>query len=357
MATPNSSLELTPRGKVVLWLAALTGGAAWLGGDEDARIAAALLTAPVIVDFVAKQRRLHLTAVHLAPRTTMAGALYTEQILIEHRGRRPLRHCRLHEPRSMRNELPALLPTLTPFQPQRVELRQRSMVRSHIIERVFVLESEWPLGMFASRSIVRAAATLITEPARVTLRAELLEAGADVETAPVDRSLRSGPEFYALREHNMDEDARAVHALRSATLGALVRRTTRGRTPTSVGVVLDLRRAPGTPRGRGLRRCEWSLGACATLVEELLRRGARVRLLLIDSTPELIDVDGPARRAELMMLLAEANLSPHVVVPAETVAELDGMTQSYWIAAGGFADAPELQMLPGEATVVEEAPA
>ena len=356
MATPNSSLELTPRGKIVLWLAALAGGAAWLGGDENARIAAALLAAPVVVDFVAKQRRLHFTAIHLAPRTTMAGARYTEQVSVEHRGRRPLRHCRLSEPRSMRNEPPTLLPTLTPFQAQRVELRQRSSVRSHIIERVFVLESEWPLGMFASRSVVSVAAELITEPARVTLRAEILEAGADAETAPVDRSLLSGPEFYALREHNMDEDARAVHALRSAALGTLIRRTTRGRTPASVGIVLDLRRAPGVPRGRGRRRCEWSLGACATLVEELQRRGVRIRLLLIDSTPELLDVDGPARRTQLMTMLAEASLSPHAVVPSEVVAELDDLTHSYWIAAGGFTGAPELQMLRGDATIVEEVP-
>ena len=354
MATPNSSLELTPRGKAVVWLAVLAGGAAWLGDDENARVAAALLAAPVVVDFVAKQRRLHFTTIRVAPRTTMAGALYTERVCVEHRGRRPLRHCRMREPRTMRGEPAALLPTLTPFRSQPLELRQRSAVRSHVLERVFVLESEWPLGMFASRSVVSAAAELITEPARVPLRADVLDAAAEAESPPIDRAPLEGPEFYALREHTADEDARGVHALRSAALGTLVRRVTRGRTPATVGVVLDLRRAPGTPRGRGLRRCEWSLGACATLVEELLRRGSQARVLLVDATPELLDVHSPGQCTELMTLLAEASLSAHVAVPAPLLSEFETLTHSYWIAAGGFVQAPELRALPGDAVVLEE---
>ena len=87
MATPNSTLEWTARGRTVAWLAALAGGAAWLGGDENARLAAAMLAAPVVVDFVAKQRRLHYTAVRVAPRTTTAGAVYTEVVTVDAVGR------------------------------------------------------------------------------------------------------------------------------------------------------------------------------------------------------------------------------------------------------------------------------
>ena len=68
MATPHSSTELTSRGKVVLCLAGLAAGAAWIGGDENARLAAAMLAAPILIDFVAKQRRLHFTGVRLAAR-------------------------------------------------------------------------------------------------------------------------------------------------------------------------------------------------------------------------------------------------------------------------------------------------
>ena len=76
MATPNTTLELTARGKVVLWLAGLAAGAAWLGGDENARLAAAMLAAPLVVDFVAKQRRLHHTSVRVTPgeRACSSGA-------------------------------------------------------------------------------------------------------------------------------------------------------------------------------------------------------------------------------------------------------------------------------------------
>ena len=73
MATPNSTLEVTARGKIVLWLAALAGGAAWLGDDENARLAAAMLAAPLVVDFVAKQRRLHFTSIRLAPRIDLGS--------------------------------------------------------------------------------------------------------------------------------------------------------------------------------------------------------------------------------------------------------------------------------------------
>ena len=354
MATPNSSLELTARGKVVLWLAGLASGAAWLGGDSNARLAAAMLAAPIVVDFVAKQRRLHFTSVRVAPRTTTAGAIYTESVVVEHRGRRPLRHCQLHEPRSMRGEAPTLLPTLTPFAEQRIEMRQRSMVRSHVLERVFILESQWPLGMFATRSVVSSEAELITEPARVPLRADVFDAAAEAEISPVERSQLPGPEFYALREHNVEEDARGVHALRSAALGTLVRRVTRGRMPRMIGVVLDLRRAPGTPRGRGLRRCEWSLGACATLVHELHRRGSEVRVLVLDATPESFDVRGPAQLTELMTLLSEASLASNAPVADELLEGLEALVHCYWIPAGGYLRAPELQALPGRVTLLEE---
>ena len=238
--------------------------------------------------------------------------------------------------------------------PQRVELRQRSTVRSHVLEHEDPLESQWPLGMFATRSVVSAEAELITEPARVPLRAEVLDAASEAEIAPVERSQLPGPEFYALREHGIDEDARGVHALRSAALGTLVRRVTRGRMPRTVGVVLDLRRAPGTPRGHGLRRCEWSLGACATLTEELHRRGAEIRVLIIDATPEILTVRGPAQLTQLCTLLSEASLARHAAVEGELLEEVGSLVHCYWIAAGGHLRAPELAALPGGATLVEE---
>ena len=42
------------------------------------------------------------------------------------------------------------------------------MVRSHVLERVFVLESQWPLGMFATRSIVRRMRDMASLPRLIT---------------------------------------------------------------------------------------------------------------------------------------------------------------------------------------------
>lgn len=352
MATPGSSTEMTLRGRVVAWLAGLAAGAAWLGDDANARLAAAMLTAPLLIDFVVKQRRLHHATIRIAPRRTVAGAIYTETVVVEHKGRRPLRECLLVEPRTMRGEPAVLLPTLPPFAPARVQMRQRSLTRSHVLERVFLLETLWPLGMFRTRSVVSAAADLITEPVRVPLPAEVIDAAADAEAAPYDRSRLPGPEFLALREHQPDEDARGVHALRSATIGTLVRRVTRGRMPRTVGVVLDLRRPPGRPRGRGLRRFEWSLGACAALVETLNARGTEVRVLVLAGEPARIDVRGPAQCIDVMTLLAEAGLAQHRSLPPELLAEVEQLVHCYWIPAGGYRAAPELRALRGPVTTI-----
>ena len=354
MATPNSSIELTSRGKVVLWLASLAAGAAWLGGDDHARLAASMLAAPILIDFVAKQRRLHFTKVRVAPRRTIAGAVYFQTVEIEHHGRRPLRACLFHEPRSMRAEPPTMLPTLQPFEPTKIELRQRSLVRSHVLERVFVLESQWPLGMFTTRSVVSSQSDLITEPMRVEMHADILDAAADAESAPVDRSMLPGPEFQSLREYLPEEDARGVHALRSAALGTLVRRVTRGRLPRTIGIVLDLRRPPGHVRGRGMRRCEWSLGACATLVEELHRRGCEIRVLVIDTEPEQIEVRVPAQVNDLLTLLSEATLSNRRVLGTDQLDDVNELVHCYWIPAGGFTKAPEIHGLAGDITMITE---
>lgn len=352
MATPGSSTEMTLRGRVVAWLAGLAAGAAWLGDDANARLAAAMLTAPLLVDFVVRQRRLHETAIRLAPRRTVAGAVHTETVVVEHKGRRPLRECLLVEPRTMRGEPAVLLPALAPFAPARVQMRQRSLTRSHTLERVFLLETLSPLGVFRTRSIVSAAADLITEPARVPLPAETIDAAADAEAAPYDRSRLPGPEFLALREHQPDEDARGVHALKSAAIGTLVRRVTRGRMPRTVGVVLDLRRPPGRPRGRGMRRFEWSLGACATLVETLHARGSEVRVLVLAGEPARIDVRGPAQCIDLLTLLAEAGIAQHQPLPPDLLADVERLVHCYWIPAGGHRAAAELLALPGPVTLV-----
>ncbi|MFK7740852.1 MAG: DUF58 domain-containing protein [Planctomycetota bacterium] len=354
MALSNTTIELTARGKIVAWLAGLAAGAAWIGGDPIARLAAALLTAPLLLDFLAKQRRLHHASVRVAPRRTISGALFSETLQIEHHGRRRLRHCLLYEPRTMRGQPAVLLPTIAPLESAQITVRQRSTIRSHVLERVFSLQSSWPLGMIETKSVIIAETDLVTLPAPVALGGDILAAADEDEAALANRSPLPGPEFHALREHLADEDVRGVHALRSASVGTLVRRVTRGRQPRTVGIVLDLRRAPGTPQGTGLRRFEWSLGACATLVESLHARGAEIEVHILDTTPERVFVREAAQVKALLTTLSEASLSSFHEFEPEVLQDLEKLAHCYWIPAGGHLEANEIRARQDRITFVEE---
>jgi len=179
-----------------------------------------------------------------------------------------------------------------------------------------------------------------------------LDAAADAEIAPIDRSHLSGPEFQSLREHLPGEDVRGVHALRSATIGTLVRRVTRGRMPRTVGVVLDLRGPPRINRGHGRQTFEWSLGACASLVEELHRRGCGMRVIVIDTEAELLNIQSTAELADLLTLLSEASMSRHRILDQEQLDFLREVAHCYWIPAGGYVKAPELQTFADKPTLI-----
>ena len=354
MATPHSSIELTGRGKTLLWLAGISAGIAWISGDHNARIAAAILAAPILVDFVARQRRLHLTRIHIAPRRTVAGAFYIESVQVEHRGNRPLRGCYFYEPLLMRNEPAALLPTLQPLETHRTEIQERSLIRSHIIQRVIVLESRWPLGMFLSRSVVTADCDLVTEPRRVELSLNLLESSTNTQSASIRRKQEIEPDFYELRKYVYGEDARGVHALRSAALGSLVRQVHRELSSQTVGVILDLRQQPGDLKHQGDRQFEWSLGACAWLAEKIHQSGSMQRILVIDTQPELLEIRNSIEMMGLMTLLSEASLSTHHSIEPSLLIEINALSQCYWIAAGGYTRAPELLNIAKEVTVIKE---
>lgn len=353
MVTPHSSTALTGRGKIILWLASISASVAWISGDENARLATAILAAPIFVDFVAKQRRLHLTSVSIAPRRTVAGSFFIEHVQIEHRGNRPLRNCCLYEPLLMHNEPAVLLPTLKPFETHCIALREHSLNRSYSIQRVIVLESQWPLGIFATSSVVTTECELVTEPIRAALNVDFQNRSAATQTTSVDRE-KTGPEFYELREHLTGNDIRSVHALRSAALGTLVGRVSREPTAQTTGVILDLRQQPGQPEHQGDRQLESSLRACAALTEQLLQRGSAQRVLVIDTKPQLFDIDNSFELTGLMTLLSKASLSPHYAIEPSIFLRLESLSQCYWIAAGGYTRAPELLDTDKEITVIKE---
>lgn len=351
MAAPIRTFELTPRGHVLAWLCAGSAMAAWVSGDENARLAAALLLAPLLVDFLLKPRGLSLVSARMAPRRTAVGAPFVETVHLHNQGTRSLRECLLHELKTMRDNR-TLVDQLPPGAAQRVELHCKSTSRSHQLERVLLLQSSWPLGFFAARASLVVASELVTEPARVTLRAEVVQAVADRDPAPRDRSQLPGAEFHSLRDHLPEEDARGVHALRSAMLGTLVRRVTYGRLPREVGLVLDLRRPPGRRLERGGRRFEWSLGAAATLVETLLARDARIRVLVFASRTVRHHVAGPAQLRDLLTFLAEAVVGPHRPLELGVLDELRQHEHCFWIPAGGYLTRDEAVGLTGPVTVI-----
>ena len=351
MAAPTRTFELTPRGHVLAWLCAGSAMAAWLSGDDNARLAAALLLAPLLVDFLLKPRGLALVTARIAPRRTAAGAPFVETVHLHSQGTRRLRECLLHEPKTMRDQR-TLVDRLAPGATQRLELHCKSTTRSHQLERVLLLQSSWPLGFFAVRASLVVATELVTEPARVRLRADVVQAVADRDPAPRDRSQLPGAEFHSLRDHLPEEDARGVHALRSAMLGTLVRRVTYGRLPREIGLVLDLRRPPGRPLTLGIRRFEWSLGAAAALVETLLARDARIRVLVFASRTAHHFVAGPAQLRDLLTFLAEVVASPNRPLEIGVLDELRQHEHCFWIPAGGFLSHDETKGLPGPVTVI-----
>ncbi len=333
MAANGTRLELTLRGRVLAWLAALAAGAAWLGGDANARLAAALLATPLLVDLLAKQRHLGALRIRVAPRRTPASAPFLETLLVEHAGPRPLREFLLHEPRTMRLQHAVLLPTLPAGRTVHFAVRQRSLHRGVARERVFLLASHWPLGMFLVRATVHTEVELVTEPARVALSVDAELAAAVGPTLPSDRARLAGTEFHSLREHDLNEDVRGVHALRSAALGVMVRRVTHGWSPRVVGMVVDLRQAPG--RLLPSRRFEHGLSAAATLLRLLRHRGITVHALVLGTGNTLVLVQNPAREGELMTLLAAAEPAAFRAVTAATLAPLANLDHCFLVTTGG----------------------
>jgi uncharacterized protein (DUF58 family) len=233
-------------------------------------------------------------------------------------------------------------------------LRCLSHARSHLLQRVFELRSDWPLGLLRARLLVQVATDLVTEPARVPIDVSRLQSIAERDPGPSSRRQRTGDEFHALREHQAAEEARGVHALRSAALGTLVRTEVRGRMPREVGLVLDLRRPPGRPLHLGQRRFEWSLGACAAALDHLRELQTVVRVFVLGSKTVQTAVADSAQHRQVLTFLAEAASSPYRPLEPAALRELCGFEHCLWIPAGGFQARAELEQLGTRVKVLGE---
>ncbi len=343
MATPRQSLELTTRGRVVLALAATSLLGAWLSGDGNVRLAAALLAAPLAVDYARKPRGLATIRGHMPPRRTVVGALFRDQLTLQNGINRPVRELLVTEASTLGE--PSFVTALPMGGRVVAWITGKSSKRGHLLERVFLLQSEWPLGLIRASATVVVATDLVTEPRRVRLTGELLHAAAELQPSPHTRSHLAGDEFHALREHQADDDARGVHALRSAAMGHLVRTVRRGRLPHHLAIVLDLRRPPGRPLHQGRNRFEWSLGACAALLDRLCADAATVHLFVVGSRTVHADVQAGRRLRETLTLLAEVTAGPHRQLEPSVLDDLRAMEHSFWIPAGGYAARTERALL------------
>ena len=197
------------------------------------------------------------------------------------------------------------------------------------------------------------ATALVVEPARIDLPNHLREALEShlVHDNAIERS--GDAEFWMLREYSYGEDLRAVHALRSAASGTLVRRLERGEESQHVWVVLDLRRAQGRPQ-HGIRRFEWSLSAAAQLADDLEARKTRFTCLVLGKSPRLIDVTSDGERREMLAMLAGAAPEEHCPIELAAWPDLGEAELCLWIPAGGARASAERALLPDAVLVTQD---
>ncbi len=335
--TCRTRLQFTPRGQLAVMLLHLAIGAAWLSGDASVRLAASLLAAPVLIDLGWKlwtRPRLELT---VGARRGIARAAFRETVELRNRSpRAALRELRLREPRTQVADAGgAHVPWLPAQDSLRLRIAARHPRRGLAMEREFVGETDWPLALFRWSLQCSVPATMLSEPARIAIDPKLLRAADD------DRDIRPSShgetqEFFSLREYRDGEDARRIHARRSAALGELVLTVWRGSDARERCLVVDLRRSPGVPDPRTSKRLDRQLGRAAWLVDLWTREHTRFRVFAIQRELRSWDVKSLHETREVLAWLAIAQVVPYRALADDEQAQLASLPRSTWLAAGGY---------------------
>ncbi|MBK8976248.1 MAG: DUF58 domain-containing protein [Planctomycetes bacterium] len=336
----DTKLELTPRGRIALVLLHLTAGAAFLTGDDNARLAASLIAAPLLIDVAVKLLRRPRVELTVAQRRTHARAAFLEALSIRNLARHPLRDLLLREPATHIHSAGGIhIPYLAGGTAQPCRVAARSNRRGIAAERRFSARTEFPLGFLAWRLEQSVRARLVTEPARVPLSPYAASAWTEARPRFDEGRRDQASEFHSLREYRYGEDARLVQARRSAALGVLVRRVLRGGPIADATLVLDLRRPRGMPTQYGRRDLDPHLGRAAAAVDLALAQGTQLRCLAIDAeqTHSFAVTDRNSSTA-FLDYLAAARSCPFRTLHDDERALLpdDGLT--LWVPAGGFVD-------------------
>ncbi len=330
------SWELTLQGRMVATLAALALCGAWMTGDSHACLAAALLTAPLLVDLLWRGGGLPPLQVAVAERRTQAGSVFLETIHVRNAGsRRAVRDLRIAEPRTSTRAGSGYLENLPPGSSATIRLPARCLRRGRHELRLFRCETSYPLGLLRNRTEIHYATDLTVEPARTSLNTSLLRS-TEERTESAQQSPRGNEEFFALREYRYGEDARQVHALRSASASVLVRKVMRGLQPRHPCLVLDLRRPPGRGAAQTGRLFEWSLSAAATLLDHLQRDGSDLVCFVLGKQCQTFRISSHEDAETLLGFLADARPSLHITLQQDVLEEIREHDSCLWIPAGGF---------------------
>src|SRR5690606_24589620 len=147
-------LELTHRGHLCLALLHLTAGAAWLTGDDNARLAASMLAAPLVLDVLHKLVRAPRIALSVALRRVHARSSFLESVEVRNvSATQPVRDLTLGEPRTQLYESGgAFIPWLEPGASVTVRIAARSARRGCFTSRTFVAETWHPFGLLRWRA-------------------------------------------------------------------------------------------------------------------------------------------------------------------------------------------------------------
>ncbi len=333
----KSKLELTARGRVTLLLAHMTASAAIVtGGDPTAKLATAALAAPFLIDLLYKLLLPPEIAARIARRRTRAGDLFLEDIELRNASPRVHAHSlELDEPATSVRQGTAYIETLPAGTTASVRMPARVRRRGVTLERAIQIMTRHPFGMVQRRFQVECTTELVAEPPRTNLRPEVLTHLLAKDKEPQAVGATAGNEFFALREYHPGDDARHVHARRSASLATLVAKDLRGGHNPDAAIVVDLRRTPGRGFHFGDRTIEPRLSLAATLLDELLLRQIRPLCIVIGVQLEKFTVDTQADAEEFLNELAIARAVPFWQLGTDAFDELPPGCTSFWVPAGG----------------------
>jgi uncharacterized protein (DUF58 family) len=334
----NTNLEVTYRGKVLLLLGILAAIAAWINpGGSSVRLAAAVLLAPLLIDLIWGGVRLPELRLIMRRRRTESGAPFTESFTLHNLSRRrAVMDLHLREPRTDTYAGGLFVHHIEPEDKETLRIPARTRTRGLAGQRAVVVLSSYPLGLIRRSALLRSHTELISEPTRMPLPHHVANAFERDEPEYESRQTPGDDEFHSLRQYVSGEEARMVHAMRSAAMGTLVRRVMRSQQQREACLILDLRRPPGRSATLGSRRLEWSLGAAATIVDAMLERNAVLTCLVIGETDRRWTLSSPDEYEEFLAFLAQARPVLHRRVSREFLEEVKGFDTTLWVPAGGF---------------------